>query len=212
LLDRHEFETGCSAGSVTRESAYASTIFSGRKLTIFDTPGLFDTTLSYEKISTELTHTYYYVTPGPHAFLIVTRGRHTSEAETTLTLLIRLFGAQVVSYCIVIVTHEDDMNEDEITLDQYLGEANSPLRTFVNRCGGRCIAVNSKTNVPEERKEKLNELLRYIDEIARSNLMPYFTHEKFQQAAIDEAHRQQSEEQKTRKDLGEDDIRRQVFY
>jgi len=197
---------------VTRESARASTFFNGRKLTVGDTPGLFDTTLSNEKISTEITHTLYDSAPGPHAFLIVTTGRQTMEAEKTLTLLMRLFGSQVVHYCIVVITHEDDLIEDEITLQEYLGDVKSPLRTFVDKCGGRCIAVNSKIKVSEERSKKLNELLLYIDKIAHSNQTPYFTDEKFQQAAIDEAQRLQEEEEKTRKDLGEDGIRRQVLH
>ena len=112
ILGCSEFKTGSGARSVTRECLSSSVVVHNRKITVTDTPGLFDTELSNEDISKELTRSYYEIKPGPHAFLIVTSGRYTTEADQALTLLIRLFGESVVNYCVVIVSHEDDLTYD----------------------------------------------------------------------------------------------------
>lgn len=210
ILGWQKFKTGAGAGSVTRECESSSVVFNNRELTTIDTPGCFDTKLSNEDIAKALTDSYYEAAPGPHAFLIVTTGRHTVEAEETLILLVQLFGESVVDYCIVMITHEDDLKYDNTTLEEYLGNSTSQLRSFVNKCSGRCIAVNSKTKDSNERKEKLTELLECIDNISRSKQTSYYTHELFEKAAQDEIERRQNEEQRVRYELGEKEICIQV--
>lgn len=123
-----------------------------------------------------------------------------------------LFGSAVVDYCIVVITHEDDLIYHNMTKEQYLGDSNSQLRCFVNKCGDRCIVVNSITKNDNERKEKLIELLQCIDNISENKQTPYYTHQLFKQAAQDEAKRRLKDEQDLRNDLGEAEIRNQVTF
>ncbi|CAF1068043.1 unnamed protein product [Rotaria sordida] len=211
ILGYQKFKTGAGAGSVTRECESSSIVFNNRNITVIDTPGWFDTKLSNEDISKALTDSYYEAAPGPHAFLIVTAGRYTTEAEDTLIFLERLFGSSVVDYCIVVITHEDDLRDDDKTLDEYLGDSTSQLRCFVNKCGGRCTAVNSKTKDSDERKTKLTELLGCIDNIFRKKQTSYYTHELFERAAQDEAEQRQKEEERVRREWGEEEIRTEIF-
>ena len=194
ILGSKEFKTGGSAGSVTRKCQSSSTVFNDRPLLVIDTPGWCDTQLSQEKVTNELVRSYYKIAPGPHAFLIVTWGRHTTEAEDTLTFLEHLFGESIVDYCIVVITHEDDLKYDGQTLGEYLAGSTTSFRSFIDRCGGRCIAVNSKTKNNDERTTKLTELLNYIDSISEKQQKPFYTHELFEKAAQDEAQRRAKNE------------------
>uniref|UniRef100_A0A672KHG4 AIG1-type G domain-containing protein n=1 Tax=Sinocyclocheilus grahami TaxID=75366 RepID=A0A672KHG4_SINGR len=54
--------SGCSEKHIT---------VSGRKISVVDTPGLFDTEMSPEELMTEIARSVYLSSPGPHAFLIV---------------------------------------------------------------------------------------------------------------------------------------------
>lgn len=210
LLGSKTFKTGGGAGSVTRKCQSSSIVFNNRKITVIDTPGLFDTQLSTDQILEELTRSYYEAAPGPHGFLIVTSGRYTTEAKDTLTLLTQLFSESVVDYCIIVITHEDDLTDDNTTKEQFLGDQTSELRCLVDKCGNRCIAVNSKTKDSDERKKKLSELIEYIDSIAKSKQTSYYTHDLFEKAAQDEIKRRQNEEKKIRDELGEAEIRMEV--
>jgi predicted GTPase len=107
------FSSGISSSSVTQISKIAYREYDDRKLSVIDTPGLFDTNRSNEETMKQLTIAFQLANPGPHAFLIVLSGRCTDEEINVLNLLTRKFGGYFLDYCFIIVTHEDEIRDND---------------------------------------------------------------------------------------------------
>lgn len=122
------------------------------------------------------------VSPGPHAFLIVlSAGRFTEEEQRTIEYINEMFGSDAGKYCILILTREDDILNDEKTVDQYLQEASEPLKRLVKQCRNRYLAINNRAS-QVERDEKVRQLIGIVRNMLRENESPYYTNEMFQQA------------------------------
>ncbi|KAL1246510.1 hypothetical protein QQF64_034644 [Cirrhinus molitorella] len=71
----------------------------GRPVTVVDTPGLFDTSLSNEEIQQEMMRCIELLAPGPHVFLLVIAvGPFTKEERETLQLIKMTFGQKAETY------------------------------------------------------------------------------------------------------------------
>ncbi|XP_058624340.1 GTPase IMAP family member 4-like [Onychostoma macrolepis] len=67
ILGREAFTAEESFESVTKESQRQTSEINSRRVTVIDTPGLFDTELSNEEIQREITNCIHMILPGPHS-------------------------------------------------------------------------------------------------------------------------------------------------
>ena len=171
---------------MTETSQCAYRDYSGRKLCIIDTPGLKDTKQLNEKVISELKCAFCLACPGPHAFLIVVSGRCTNEVVEVLELLKKIFGNQIVEYCIFIVTRADDLREndngqssDAELIDQYFKEAPQPLLDFMNAGQKRCVLIANRAPF-DKREESVALIINMIKAIEEKN--GFYTNDMFAQA------------------------------
>jgi hypothetical protein len=91
----------------------------------------------------EIARGFSFASPGSHGFLIVPYGRCTVEKETVLILLQRQLGSEVVDYCILIITHEDEIrgsdhqSSDTEIIRKYFENAPDILKTLKENCNYR---------------------------------------------------------------------------
>lgn len=85
--------------------------------------GLFDFSAESEFIGGEIIKCIALAKGGIHAVLVVfsVRSRFSQEEEAALRSLETLFGRKIFDYMIVIFTGGDDLEDNEETLDDYLG-------------------------------------------------------------------------------------------
>ncbi|CAF1442536.1 unnamed protein product [Adineta steineri] len=197
LTGTKNFKASCSMGSVTQLCQYARREFDGRNLLVIDTPGLFDTSTDTNTIAKEITKAVGISFPGPHAFLIVIKaggGRYTHEAEETVTLVQNIFGGDIVRYCIVVFTGEDNIRRDDptTTLDQWLNESTGPVKNLVKACNNRCVAVDTTEKAKEQLNVKVRELMAMVNKMVETNGGRVYTNDMLKRA--EEAFKKREEE------------------
>ncbi|KAK7131697.1 hypothetical protein R3I94_016731 [Phoxinus phoxinus] len=182
ILGEEVFKSYMSSASVTRGSKMEFRIINGRKISIIDTPGVCDTSLSKEEAEREIKKCISYSAPGPHAFLIVVKlDRYTEENAKAIEYIERLFGEKALHYAMVVFTHGDQLRGTHI---KTFVHSSPELQAFVQRCRGQYFVID---NTKHDSKQVM-ELLHKIDEMVLDNGGEYYTNDMLQEAerAIEE--------------------------
>ncbi|XP_056091251.1 uncharacterized protein si:ch211-113e8.5 [Rhinichthys klamathensis goyatoka] len=175
ILGEKVFESSASSSSVTKRCKKETRIINGREVSIIDTPGLFDTSMSEEEIEKEIKLCISYSAPGPHAFLVVVKPeRFTKENAKTIQLIERIFSEEARDYTMALFTQGDQLEQDIKTFIC----SNSALRAFVRNCMGRYFVIdNRKQDSPQ-----VMQLVDNIDKMVSDNCGEYYTNDMLQEA------------------------------
>lgn len=97
--------------------------------------GLFDFSAGSEFVGKEIVKCIDLAKEGIHAILVVfsIRTRFSDEEASALHSLQTLFGSKIVDYMIVVFTGGDELEDNDETLDDYLGhECPTPLKVSMS--------------------------------------------------------------------------------
>ncbi|XP_078808556.1 GTPase IMAP family member 8 isoform X3 [Oryzias latipes] len=181
ILGRDEFMAKSDQKSVTKKCQKAQTKIGARQVTVVDTPGLFDTTLSNEQVSEELKRCISLLAPGPHVFLLVLGiGRFTEEERETLKLIKKVFGKNSQKFTIILLTRGDELQYHSMTPEEYLEGGDEFFKSIVQECGGRYQVFNNYNK--QTRPQQARELIEKIDEMLKDNGGTCFTNEMLREA------------------------------
>ncbi|KAI4890399.1 hypothetical protein NFI96_026617, partial [Prochilodus magdalenae] len=184
------FRDDVSHTSVTTVCQKERAEVSGRRITVIDTPGLFDTRVSSVDTQKEITRCIYMAAPGPHVFLLVLKvGQRFSEEEKQAVKIIQdIFGEESVAYTMVLFTGGDLLRRKSI--EEYLGEPGSEMMSLLEQCSNRYHVFNNKeTRDPTQ----VTALLEKIDSMVAGNGGSCYTSEMFQQVEKEEQERRLKE-------------------
>ncbi|GAA6106132.1 immune-associated nucleotide-binding protein 9-like [Tachysurus ichikawai] len=205
ILGEKRFRSELSSSSITSVCELQQAAVSGRNLSVIDSPGLFDTNISKDKLSMEIGRSIYLTCPGPHAFLYVhpVNNNFTEEEKNVFPILEFIFGREMKKYTIILFTH-GDLLEDK-SVDEFIQE-NRSLSKLVDECGGRYHIFNNKQL---RNREQVSELLEKIDRMVEKNGGTCYSNELYEEALRfklaeeakmrEEQERLRREEEKTRK-------------
>ncbi|KAM8728498.1 GTPase IMAP family member 8-like [Acanthopagrus schlegelii] len=176
ILRIKNFESEFSFNSLTEQCAKAFGEVEGQKVAVIDTPGLFDTSETEEKIKQQIAQCISYASPGPHIFLIVIRlGRFTEEEKKTVQKIQEIFGDEADKYSMVLFTHGDLLKGKPI---KELLKESKDLQELVSRCNSQYHVFNNEL----KDRSQVRELLNKIRNITEKNGGSHYTSEKFQEA------------------------------
>ncbi|XDV11441.1 hypothetical protein PO909_000380, partial [Leuciscus waleckii] len=169
IIGKSEFKQGCSAKSMMEED---------KTISVIDTPGLYDTSMSEEELKKEILKCIYMSAPGPHVFLLVIRldVKFTEEEKEIVKWIQKNFGEKAFHHTIILFTHTDLLKGR--SLDKYISESND-LKALVDECGGRFHSFN---NEDMSNRSQVTELLKKIDEMLRINGGQHYTNDIFKEA------------------------------
>ncbi|XP_073799939.1 uncharacterized protein si:dkey-175d9.2 isoform X1 [Danio rerio] len=178
ILGRDVFAAGTSQESVTEESQRETSKINGRRITVIDTPGLFDTELSKEEIKREISNCISMILPGPHVFIIVLSlgQRFTKEEAKSVKFIQETFGQNSLMFTVVLFTRGDFLKNQ--TIKEFLGKPGSVVRQLLETCGNRYHVINN--NQPEERTQ-VSELLEKIDNMVKANGGSFYSCKMFRE-------------------------------
>uniref|UniRef100_A0A3P8QYJ0 AIG1-type G domain-containing protein n=1 Tax=Astatotilapia calliptera TaxID=8154 RepID=A0A3P8QYJ0_ASTCA len=178
ILGKKHFKSRSSSESVTETCEIAEAQWEGRNISVIDTPGILDTEKSEEMIKKEIIKCVEVSSPGPHVFLLVLQvGRFTKEEKNSVEALQELFGPKAQHYMIVLFTHGDDLEDQEMTIQKYARESKPQLRQVIQSCGNRLHVFNNRG---KDRKQ-VEELIKNIDDMVAVNGGTYYTNAMYRE-------------------------------
>lgn len=182
ILGKKKFHSNWSASSVTKSCAQGMALLSGRRVNVVDTPGLFDTNMSTEKVQNEISKFIALTAPGPHAVVIVMQqGRFTPELKKMLDHFVDHFGEELLKYAVIVFTHWEAKRDHKIALEEFISTAPSDMKAFVARCGTRCLGLDNKG--PRSYKQrKVAELIKVVNKVVANNGGTCYSNEMYERA------------------------------
>ncbi|XP_015226608.1 PREDICTED: GTPase IMAP family member 4-like [Cyprinodon variegatus] len=164
ILGKKAFIDDSSPSSVTKECKKATHHLNDRKVTIIDTPGMFDTKLPEEDLKKEIEKCIMLSLPGPHIFLLVISlaVRFTEEEKNTIKWITENFGEEVLKYTVVVFTRGDELKD---TIEIYL-QKSEDMKKLTNECNGKYVVFENK-NI--ENRTQVNDLFETIDKVIQLN-------------------------------------------
>ncbi|KAL1282109.1 hypothetical protein QQF64_000912 [Cirrhinus molitorella] len=163
ILGQNIFKSEISSSSVTKQCEKYSATVNGRKVSVIDTPGLFDTSLTADDVINRIKQCFLFSAPGPHAFLVVIQlGRFTDKDAEAVRTIQYIFGKESSTYTIALFTHGDRLEGKNI--HKFLRNS-SKLVSFIKTCGGGFHVFNNEENNPQQ----VVQLFEQIDKIVTVN-------------------------------------------
>lgn len=196
ILGQSLFKSSLSGKSITRDCAQESVVRFGHKIVIVDTPGIFDTEESNDKIQEEIFRCIGLTSPGPHAFILVLNIalRFTQEEQKSVEHFVRYFGENIHDYFIVLFTRKDELDAHKKELWDHINDSPPSLINFIQKCGGRVYAFNNRI-AGKEQEEQVQKFLKLIEENVKRAGGQCYTNEMYVEA---ERKLRQMEEEKLR--------------
>ncbi|XP_046559372.1 uncharacterized protein LOC124268454 isoform X2 [Haliotis rubra] len=183
ILNGNFFHSTASGKSVTRRCQRGQASRFGRRITIIDTPGMFDTEMTDEDITREVVRCVGMTAPGPHALVLVVRiDRFTEEEQKTVRSFLEIFGENMIHYLVVLFTRKDDLINDKSTIELFLEGVPDNLKTLLANCENRYVAFDNRTSSEDEREQDVKTFLRIVDTMLCANGGGCYTNEMYQEA------------------------------
>lgn len=176
ILHREAFVSNLSPCSVTGECEKARGTVDGRRISVIDTPGLYDTNYTENEVIRKLKECISLSAPGPHVFLIViSLVRFTKEEQKTVELLEMVFGDKAANYSMVLFTHGERLGNT--TVEDFFRKSHH-LSLLIEKCNWRYHVFNN--TVPNN--SQVSQLLAKIVSMVSDNGGLFYTNELFQEA------------------------------
>lgn len=181
ILGRDVFTVETSPNSATKSCVNRSGVINGRKYTVVDTPGFFDTD-NENVLRKELAKCVLDISQGFHAVVIIMRVERYTEQEVEVSKkILNLMTQEVFKHALVLFTHGEDLNDK--TLDQFLDEVRndqvSPLKDLFRKCHSCHVIDNKHWKVKDgergeqeeyrNNKMQIASLFDSIEDIVRTN-------------------------------------------
>ncbi|XP_041841636.1 GTPase IMAP family member 7-like [Melanotaenia boesemani] len=208
------FPVNHSFNSETKRCVAKTKGINGRRITLVDTPGFFDTDMSEPDLKSEIVRCITECAPGPHAFLIVLKlERFTEQEQAVIKHISKYLSDDALKYAAVVFTYGDQLPEGQ-QIDE-LVEQNKLLSELVKKCGKRCHIVDNKhwNNKPEDEYKsnrfQVEELLNTISTMVTANNGRYYSNDLLQ-LVEEEIEEEEEHIRLLQGNLSEDEIRQQA--
>ncbi|XP_039508021.1 GTPase IMAP family member 8-like isoform X1 [Pimephales promelas] len=144
ILGREAFKSKKSSRSVTQDVAVESGTVKGFPVTVYDTPGLFDTEMSEQKIQQKYEEVLQRCESDLCVFLLVIKAdRFTEEERKTVEKIEELLGEERLKKTWILFTRADELENENMTIDEFLDDT-EPLKTLVQKYDQRYHVFNNK--------------------------------------------------------------------
>ncbi len=159
ILGREAFASKKSSRSVTRDVSVQSGSVGLFPVTVYDTPGLFDTEMNEDEIQKKYKEVLQRCESGPCVFLLVIKAdRFTAEEREAVEKIEKLLGDERLKKTWILFTRGDELEEENMTIQEFLDDT-EPLKNLVQKYDQRYHVFNNKA---KEQAGQVQELFIQI--------------------------------------------------
>ncbi|XP_029141366.1 GTPase IMAP family member 8-like [Protobothrops mucrosquamatus] len=168
MLGRREFESILEPKTTTLKCQRGQGIWQNRKVTVVDTPDIFDSKNHNESVRCEIGACVELSRPGPHALIFVTQlGQFTPKDVIAAKRVWDIFGDESARHMIVLFTCLENLGG--IPLQEYVRMSdNRNLWELIWRCGNHFCGFNNKA-AGAERQAQVSELMEMVQRVVSEN-------------------------------------------
>lgn len=178
ILGDSFFKVNLSSSSVTKVCWKATKNVNSTKVSVIDTPGLFDPSFTVEEMVDRIKLCIPLSTPGPHVFLLVLQpGRFTKEDRDTVDIFLKIFGEDASQHAMILFTHGEKFEGRNI---QEFVTGNPDLKILFEKCQKRYHVLNNEA----KNTMQVDQLIEKIHKIISMNGERWYTNEMLEKAEI----------------------------
>ncbi|XP_058648498.1 GTPase IMAP family member 7-like isoform X2 [Onychostoma macrolepis] len=172
ILREQIFPVKSSPNSESAKSDVKDGMVDRRKVTVIDTPGIFDTTLDEEKVKSEIVKYVTDCAPRVAAVVIVLKvGRYTDQEMEIVDKILEYCGEDTFKHAVVLFTHGEQLEGQ--TIEEFVKKSEK-LQKLVDKCGGRCHVIDNKYWKNrrwgyKSNRSQVRNLLKTIDKMVKEN-------------------------------------------
>uniref|UniRef100_A0A8C9SU23 Si:dkey-125e8.4 n=1 Tax=Scleropages formosus TaxID=113540 RepID=A0A8C9SU23_SCLFO len=187
ILGEENFKVSCLSKSETQICESSESSYNGRKITVVDTPGIFDTDRSEKDLKQETVSCLVECAPGPHVFILVIKiDRYTKEEKEAVRKLLQWFGEEALKRTVILFTHGDKLKQG-VTVKDYIN-SDADLKKIIDKCEGRVHVIDSTGTEPREEfgsnAFQVKQLMETIAHIVTEST-DYYTNESLERIGRD---------------------------
>ncbi|XP_023202905.1 GTPase IMAP family member 7-like [Xiphophorus maculatus] len=178
ILGREAFRAATKHSSETAECSKQREEVFNWMVSVVDTPGLFDTSQSDEKVKREISKCINMSAPGPHAFLLVIRiGPFSKEERDAVMKVMEIFGEEAWKYSMILFTHGDVV--EKLDFDEMLKEAGAELKEILEKAGNRYHVFN---NLRANNRRQVLGLLEKVEDMVQKKEGKFYSSDTYEKA------------------------------
>jgi len=144
ILRKRKFKSKASPSSVTGDCVSKDRMVFGRKITIIDTPGIFDTVVSEEAIRAEIIKSITEMGPNPDTCIMILKVARYTKQEMEIVDIMNSYFEQcgdILKHISILFTHGDDLEGQ--TIEDFVKKS-PKLQELIDKCGGHCHVIDNK--------------------------------------------------------------------
>ncbi|XP_026432795.1 uncharacterized protein LOC113330166 isoform X1 [Papaver somniferum] len=179
IFGKKEFVSKISASAVTTTCKLGTTrLDDGQVVNVIDTPGLFDLSRASDRpelyLANEVVNCMTLAKDGIHGFILVcsVKTQFSIKEEGFIHRLGKMFGEKFFDYMVVVFTGGDQL---DTTFNEYISTCSSSLQTVLQLCKNRVLVFDNRTKDEVQRKNQVQQLMKFIEKIRDENRQPYKT-------------------------------------
>lgn len=154
ILGKKVFMSKASSEPVTAECKEAETETNDKHVCVIDTPNIFDDDLESSDKDKHVKKCKELCKSDPCVYLLVMHvSRFTDGERDILTKLEKAFGTKVSEQTVILFTRGGDLQQAEMSLEDFLNSCQPKLKEIIEKCGSRCVVFeNSKSDSDQVKK------------------------------------------------------------
>ncbi len=162
ILGREAFVSKKSSRSVTRDVFVQSGSVGLFPVTVYDTPGLFNTDMNEEEIQNKYKEVLQRCESGLCVFLLVIKAdRFNGKERKTVEKIEKLLGDERLKKTWILLTRGDELEDENMTIQEFLNDTEA-LKNLIQKYDQRYHVFNNKA------KEQAGQVQRLLIKIFKS--------------------------------------------